>query len=97
MKVQEFNGALRPIQQCDIVTKNIKYDETNSVITENEEWTVQDIRGKTTGEWIEPYGKEEETLPRLLKSLDDLQSGLWDNKLVHCDIKPQNLVITNNG
>ena len=34
-------------------------------------------------------------LPHLLKSLDDLQSGLWAHELVHCDIKPQNLVIQN--
>lgn len=44
------NRVERPPQQCDIVTKNIKYDETNSVLTSAWGRTVQDIRDKTTGE-----------------------------------------------
>ena len=58
------------------------------------------IDGQTLAEMIErqdPWLKKEKNIIRMLKELVDVLGYLHQHNIAHCDIKPDNIMITANG
>lgn len=82
------------------VGANLKHQSLPTYLHFHRDYIVMDfIDGKTLTQLIKTHDRwlsKEENVVRLLRELVDVVGYLHRHNIVHCDIKPDNIMITNN-